>query len=33
VRLVPPGLGDDVGVAGAALLLVEPEANKDGGDT
>jgi glucokinase len=33
VRLVPPGLGDDVGVAGAALLLVEPEVNKDGGDT
>ncbi len=27
VRLVPPGLGDDVGVAGAALLLAE----KDGG--
>ena len=27
VKLVPPGLGDDVGVAGAALLLAE----KDGG--
>jgi hypothetical protein len=26
---VPPGLGDDVGVAGAALLLAESE--KDGG--
>jgi glucokinase len=33
VRLVPPGLGDDVGVAGAALLLAEPEASKDGGST
>ena len=29
VKLVPPGLGDDVGVAGAALLLAESE--KDGG--
>ena len=29
VRLVPPALGDDVGVAGAALLLSESE--KDGG--
>jgi glucokinase len=27
VRLVPPGLGDDVGVAGAALLLAESEKN------
>jgi glucokinase len=33
VKLVPPGLGDDVGVVGAALLLAEPEANEDGGDT
>jgi glucokinase len=33
VELVPPGLGDDVGVVGAALLLAEPEANKDGGNT
>jgi len=33
VKLVPPGLGDDVGVVGAALLLAEPEANKDGGNT
>ena len=31
VRLVPPGLGDNVGMAGAALLLAEAEANKDGG--
>jgi glucokinase len=30
VKLVPPGLGDDVGVAGAALLLAESE--KDGGN-
>ena len=33
VKLVPPGLGDDVGVVGAALLLAEPEANEDGGNT
>jgi len=33
VRLVPPALGDDVGVAGAALLLAEPGANEDGGET
>jgi glucokinase len=33
VKLVPPGLGDDVGVVGAALLLAESEANEDGGDT
>lgn len=33
VKLVPPGLGDDVGVVGAALLLAEPEADKDGGNT
>jgi glucokinase len=31
VRLVPPGLGDDVGVAGAALLLVESETENKGG--
>jgi glucokinase len=30
VRLVPPGLGDDVGMAGAALLLAEPEIDKNG---
>jgi glucokinase len=33
VKLVPPGLGDDVGVVGAALLLAESEANEDGGNT
>jgi glucokinase len=33
VRLVPPALGDDVGVAGAALLLAETEANNNGGNT
>jgi glucokinase len=33
VRLVPPGLGDDVGIAGAALLLAGPETDKDGGST
>ncbi len=33
VRLVPPGLGDDVGMAGAALLLVEPEIDRNGGGT
>jgi glucokinase len=27
VKLVPPGLGDDVGVTGAALLLAESEKN------
>ncbi len=32
VTVMPPALGDDVGVAGAALLLAEPEENKDGGD-
>jgi hypothetical protein len=30
--LVPPGLGDDVGVTGAALLA-EPEIEKNGGNT
>jgi glucokinase len=33
VRMVPPGLGDDVGMAGAALLLAEAEIDKDGGST
>ncbi len=33
VRLVPPGLGDDVGMAGAALLLAEPEIDKNGEST
>ena len=33
VKLVPPGLGDDVGVVGAGLLLTELEANEDGGNT
>jgi glucokinase len=32
VKLVPPGLGDDVGVTGAALLA-EPEIEKNGGNT
>jgi glucokinase len=31
VELVPPGLGDDVGVTGAALLLRESANNKGGG--
>ncbi len=31
VKLVPPGLGDDAGVAGAALLLVDPASKEDGG--
>jgi len=31
VKLVPPGLGDDVGVTGAALLLAESEIEKNGG--
>jgi hypothetical protein len=31
VKLVPPGLGDDVGVTGAALLA-EPEIEKNGGN-
>jgi glucokinase len=31
VKLVPPELGDDVGVTGAALLLAESEIEKDGG--
>jgi hypothetical protein len=31
VRLVPLRLGDDVGVAGAALLLAEAKTEKDGG--
>lgn len=31
VKLVPPGLGDDVGVTGAALLLAESEIEKHGG--
>jgi glucokinase len=33
VRLVPPGLGHDVGMAGAALLLAEAKANKNGVST
>ena len=33
VRLVPPDLGDDVGMAGAALLLAEPETDKEEGGT
>jgi glucokinase len=33
VKLVPPGLGDDVGVTGAALLLAESEIEKNGGNT
>ena len=33
VRVVPPGLGDDVGMAGAALLLAEAEIDKGGGST
>jgi glucokinase len=33
VKLVPPGLGDDVGVTGAALLLAESEVEKNGGNT
>ena len=31
VKLVPPGLGNDVGVTGAALLLAESETETDGG--
>jgi glucokinase len=31
VKLVPPELGDDVGVTGAALLLAESEIEKNGG--
>jgi glucokinase len=31
VRLVPPELGDDVGVTGAALLLAESEIENNGG--
>jgi glucokinase len=33
VRLVPPELGDDVGVTGAALLLAESEIEKNEGNT
>ena len=33
VRLVSPGLGDDVGVTGAALLLAESEIEKNEGNT
>ena len=33
VRLVPPELGDDVGMVGAALLLAEPETDKEEGGT
>jgi glucokinase len=33
VKLVPPGLGDDVGVTGAALLLAESEIEKNEGNT
>ena len=33
VRLVPPELGDDVGMAGAALLLAELETDKNGEST
>src|SRR3712207_8866199 len=29
VELVPPGLGDDVGVTGAALLLRESDSKED----